>query len=217
MMEINEISKSALQRLPTYVTYLKSLPAGASEYISATSIAAALGLGEVQVRKDLAAVTSGGKPKVGYRVESLIEELDRFLGFNSLSEAVLVGCGKMGRAIMNYKSFSQYGLKIVAGFDTDPALQGTTIQGKKILPMSKLKGVCSRNHVHLAVIAVPEDQAQSVCDELVSYGIKGIMNIAPVHLTVPLNVIVRNENLAIELALLAGQVDAQFREERLSK
>lgn len=209
-MEMNQISKSALQRLPAYITYLKSLPADAPDHISATAIAAALGLGEVQVRKDLAAVTSGGKPKVGYQVDKLIAELDHFLGFNVLTEAVLIGCGKMGSAILDYKSFSQYGLKIVAGFDTNPALHGTTQQGKKILPMSKLKGVCSRNHIRLAVIAVPENQAQIVCDELVSYGIKGIMNITPVHLNVPADVVVRYENLAIELALLSGQVDASF-------
>ncbi len=217
MIGINQISKSALQRLPAYVTYLKSLPPNAPDHISATSIAAALGLGEVQVRKDLAAVTSGGKPKVGYLVTELIRELDQFLGFNSLSEAVLVGCGKMGQAILDYRNFSQYGLKIVAGFDTDTTLIGTTPNGKKILPMEKLKTVCSRNHIRLAVIAVPEDQAQNVCNSLVSCGIRGIMNIAPVHLTVPEGVVVRYENLAIELALLAGQVEAQQQEKRFSK
>ena len=216
-MEMNQISKSALQRLPAYITYLKSLPADAPDHISATTIAAALGLGEVQVRKDLAAVTSGGKPKVGYRVDTLISELDHYLGLNVLTEAVLVGCGKMGSAILDYKSFSQYGLKIVAGFDTNPMLQGTTPQGKKILPTSKLKGVFSRNRIRLAVIAVPEDQAQAVCDELVSYGIKGILNITPVHLNVPADVVVRYENLAIELALLSGQVDARFHQKHPAK
>jgi len=214
---INQISKSALQRLPTYVTYLKSLPADAPEHISATSIAAALGLGEVQVRKDLASATTGGRPKVGYVVKDLIKELDQFLGFNSLSEAVLVGCGKMGRAVLDYRGFSCYGLKIVAGFDTDPALVGTSSFGKKILPMQKLKSTCTRNNIRLAVIAVPENQAQAVCDELVACGIQGIMNIAPVHLNVPAGVIVRYENLAIELALLAGQVEARYQEDRLAK
>jgi len=216
-MEMNQISKATLQRLPAYVTYLKSLPADAPDHISATAIAVALGLGEVQVRKDLAAVTSGGKPKIGYRVDVLLDELDQFLGFNILTEAVLVGCGKMGRAVLNYKGFNQYGLKIVAGFDSDPSLYGSTLNGKKILPLSKLKGICTRNHIRLAVIAVPEEQAQAVCDELVSCGIKGIMNIAPVHLTVPSDVIVQNENLAIELALLAGQVEAELHGKHLAK
>lgn len=206
-MGISQISKASLQRLPTYITYLKSLGKNAPEYISATAISQALGLGEVQVRKDLAAVTSGGKPKVGYRVAELLDELNQFMGYNNRSEAVLVGCGKMGRAILDYKSFSEYGLEIVAGFDIDPALVGSTPQGKKILPMQKLRGLCARRHIHLAVIAVPKEQAQEVCDQLVACGIRGIANITPAHLTVPPGVIVQYNNLAVELALLAGQVE----------
>jgi len=211
-MGFSEISKLALQRLPAYMAYLNSLPKDAPSHISATTIAAALGLGEVQVRKDLAAVTSGGKPKIGYVVSELIEELEQFMGYKSISEAILVGCGRLGRAVLNYRDFSQYGLKIVAGFDIDPALTGITSSGKKILPMEKLKSLCSRMHIQLAVIAVPAEQAQAVCDELVACGIRGIMNLTAVHLKVPEHVIVRYENLAVELAILAGQVEAQQEE-----
>lgn len=213
-MGFQEISKLALQRLPAYMAYLNSLPKDAPSHISATTIATALGLGEVQVRKDLAAVTSGGKPKVGYVVSELIEELEQFMGYKNISEAILVGCGKLGRAVLDYRDFSQYGLKIVAGFDIDPSLTGITSSGKKILPMEKLKSLCSRMHIQLAVIAVPADRAQAVCDELVACGIRGIMNLTPVHLKVPEQVIVRYENLAVELAILAGQVEAQQEESK---
>ena len=212
-MGFSEISKLALQRLPAYMAYLNSLPKDAPTHISATTIATALGLGEVQVRKDLAAVTSGGKPKVGYVVSELIEELEQFMGYKNMSEAILVGCGKIGCAVLNYRNFIQYGLKIVAGFDVDPTLAGITPSGKKILPMEKMKSLCSRMHIQLAVIAVPAEQAQAVCDELVACGIRGILNLASVHLNVPYHVIVRYENLAVELAILAGQVEAQQQEE----
>lgn len=210
-MGTTSISKSTLQRLPSYITYLKSLPKNSPPNISATTIANALGLGEVQVRKDLAAVTSGGKPKVGYAVVDLIRELDQFLGYNDVSEAVLVGCGKLGHALLDYRGFNQYGLKIVAGFDSDPALTGVTPHGQNIFPMEKLNNLCSRLHIRLGVIAVPAEQAQSVCDDLVDCGIQGILNLAPVHLNVPAGVIVENENVAVSLANLAGKLDMQYR------
>lgn len=213
-MGFTAISKLALQRLPAYMAYLNSLPKDAPTHISATTIAAALGLGEVQVRKDLAAVTSGGKPKVGYVVSELIEELEQFMGYTNISEAVLVGCGKLGRAVLDYRDFSKYGLKIVAGFDADPSRCGVTPLGKKIMPMDKLKGLCSRMNIKLAVIAVPSDQAQEVCDQLVDCGISGIMNLTAVHLKVPEQVIVRYENLAVELAILAGQVEVHQKKEK---
>ncbi len=206
-MGISQISKASLQRLPRYITYLNSLPKNGPDHISATAIAQALGLGEVQVRKDLAAVTSGGKPKVGYVVSELIDELNQFLGYNNRSEAVLVGCGQMGRAILDYQCFNDYGLEIVAGFDINAAQGEATPRGKKILPMQKLKGLCSRRHIRLAVVAVPKDQTQAVCDELVACGIRGIVNITPAHVTVPADVVVRYTNLAIELAMLAGQLE----------
>lgn len=206
-MSTSGISRSTLQRLPTYLTYLKTLPEGGSPYISATNIAAALGLGEVQVRKDLAAVTSGGKPKVGYVITDLIRELDQFLGYTDLSDAIIVGCGKLGRALLDYQGFSQYGLKLLAGFDNDPKAVGITEHGQKIFPMDKLGSFCSRNRVSLAIIAVPAAHAQEVCDLLVESGIRGILNMSAVHLTVPKGIAVSNENIAVSLAALAAQVE----------
>ena len=114
-MKPKEISKSVLKRLPSYLTYLKSLPPDSPPNISATALAAALSMGEVQVRKDLALVSDGGRPKVGYMRQSLIADIEQFLGYDNTTEAVLIGAGKLGQALLGYSGFAEYGLEIVAG------------------------------------------------------------------------------------------------------
>ena len=117
-MERKEISKAVLKRLPGYLNYLKSTRDSASSYISATALAGALGMGEVQVRKDLAMVSDGGRPKIGYLREALIDDIEQFLGYDNTTDAVLIGAGKLGQALMGYKGFEAYGLNVLAAFDT---------------------------------------------------------------------------------------------------
>ena len=116
-MKQKEISKSVLKRLPGYVAYLRTLSDSVSPYISATALANALGMGEVQVRKDLAMVSDGGRPKIGYLRERLMEDISQFLGYDNTTDAILVGAGKLGQALMGYSGFEEYGLNILAGFD----------------------------------------------------------------------------------------------------
>ena len=104
-METKKISQSVLKRLPGYLSYLKSLPENGATHISATALANALGMGEVQVRKDLAMVSDGGRPKIGYLRESLIEDIEQFLGYDNTTDAVLIGAGKLGQALMGYSGF----------------------------------------------------------------------------------------------------------------
>ena len=103
----DSVSKSVLKRLPVYLTYLRSLGDDAPENISATVLASALNMGEVQVRKDLALVSDGGRPKVGYRRRALAEDIERFLGYDNTNDAVLIGAGKLGRALLGYSGFSE--------------------------------------------------------------------------------------------------------------
>ena len=119
-VERKEISKSVLKRLPGYLSYLKSIPEGEAVYISATALANALSMGEVQVRKDLAMVSDGGRPKIGYLRSQLVEDISQFLGYDNTTDAILVGAGKLGQALMGYKGFDAYGLNILAAFDVDP-------------------------------------------------------------------------------------------------
>ena len=106
-MAAKDISRSTVKRLPTYLSYLKSIPADGPAHISATALAAALGMGEVQVRKDLALVSAGGRPKIGYLREGLIRDLEEFLGYGNTNDAVLVGAGKLGQALLGYGGFAE--------------------------------------------------------------------------------------------------------------
>ena len=202
-MERKEISKAVLKRLPGYVSYLRSIPEGSCTYISATALANALGMGEVQVRKDLAMVSDGGRPKVGYHRESLIEDIEQFLGYDNTTDAVLIGAGKLGQALLGYGGFEAYGMNVLAGFDANPA---TLAGGKQVLPMEELIPFCRENNVSIGIITVPAEFAQQVCDALVEAGVEAIWNFAPLRLQVPEGILVQNENLAVSLTALRMQL-----------
>ena len=209
-MEKKEISKSVLKRLPGYLSYLKSLPEGSAIYISATALANALGMGEVQVRKDLALVSDGGRPKIGYLREKLIEDISQFLGYDNTTDAILVGAGKLGQALLGYSGFAAYGLNVLAAFDAAPTAEQTD-EGKPIYPMSELENFCKQHNVLMGIITVPAPFAQQVCNLLIENGIKAVWNFAPVHLDVPANILVQNENMATSLAVLSMHLQAQIK------
>ncbi len=204
------ISIQALQRLPVYLKYLKSLPKEGVLNISSTSIADALGLNDVQVRKDLALASGGGRPKVGYILRDLIFDIEQFLRYDDSNSAVIVGAGNLGRALLSYNGFSEYGLDIVAAFDVDQSLIGTTVNGRPVLSADKLLDLCSRLKVRIGIITVPDHEAQAVCDRLVEGGILAILNFAHVRLKVPDHVLVQNENLACSLAVLSKHLAEQL-------
>ena len=212
-MERKEVSKSVLKRLPGYLSYLKTLPDGTATYISATALANALGMGEVQVRKDLAMVSDGGRPKVGYLRERLMEDISQFLGYDNTTDAIMIGAGKLGKALMGYKGFEAYGLNIQAAFDINPAKESTD-EGKPVYSMDKLESYCRAHKVLMAIITVPGDQAQSVCDQLIRCGIKAVWNFAPTHLDVPPHILVQNENMATSLAVLSMHLQAQMKDKK---
>ncbi len=212
-MERKEISKSVLKRLPGYLAYLKTLPEDPNAYISATALANALGMGEVQVRKDLALVSDGGRPKIGYQRMGLIDDIEQFLGYDNNTDAVLIGAGKLGRALLCYSGFDAYGLNILAAFDK--AITEEEIEGHKpVMPMEKLDSFCKANKIRMGIITVPSAHAQQVCDELIASGIKAIWNFAPTHLDVPANILVQNEDMATNLAVLSMHLQAQKKEKK---
>ena len=212
-MERKEISRAVLKRLPGYLAYLKSLPDTGSPYISATALANALGMGEVQVRKDLAMVSDGGRPKIGYLREHLIEDISQFLGYDNTTDAILVGAGKLGQALLGYSGFEEYGLNILAGFDANPTMEKTE-EGKPIFPMDKLESFCHTNKILMGIITVPAPHAQCVCDKMIQCGIKAIWNFAATHLDVPAGILVQNQNMATNLAVLSMHLQAQMKEKK---
>ena len=204
-MEKTSVSKATLGRLPSYLEFLRNLPPDKVPYISATAIAKHLGLGEVQVRKDLAAVSGAGKPKLGYVTAELVEKLEDFLGCNQLTSAVLVGAGKLGRALLQYDEFEKYGVKISAAFDSNE--RAISLGSKtEILPINQFEYFCKTQNIKLGIITVGEGSAQAVCDQMVKSGITAIWNFAPCKLKVPDGILLQNENLALSLAHLNNQL-----------
>ena len=204
-MDIHSIPKATLGRIPAYIQYLRQLPEDSGATISATRIARGMSLGEVQVRKDLATVSGCGKPKIGYEKIKLIRDLESCLGAESLTNAVLIGAGKLGRALLDYGSFEEFGVRIIAGFDcNETAFQ--IGRGKLVMPIKDLAGYCAEHQVKIGIITVGQGSAQEVCDKLVGSGIKAIWNFAPCALSVPKGVFVKQENLALSLAHLNSQI-----------
>ncbi len=202
--QFTAISKQTLRRLPHYRNLLKTMHESGVDRVSAPIIAKELHLNEVQVRKDLAAVSeNGGKPRTGYDASALIRCIETCLGYNNVDEAVLVGAGQLGRALLSYSGFEGCGVKIIAAFDQDANMAGTEIGGRPVFPMERLGELCRRMKVHIGIITVPESSAQNVCDLLVQNGILAIWNFAPVHLSVPEHILVHHENLAASLSLLS--------------
>lgn len=201
-MQQDGISRQTLKRLPTYLDYLKTLPEEKGATISANAIAAALNLGEVKVRKDLAVVSDAGRPKVGYLVEDLKRDLTRFLSCRQSDTAVLVGVGRLGHAMLSYDWLSAYGLRILAGFDAEEALVGDRINGVPVLPPERIADFCRENGVRIGILTVPAAAAQGCLDELVRGGVRAVWNFAPIHLDAPQGVLVQRENMSGSLAIL---------------
>ena len=201
-----DIPEISLQRLPVYLNYLRSLSGEENKFISSGAIAQALGMGEVLVRKDLAYTSSAGRPKVGYVRTELIAALEDYLGCNEKKNAVLVGVGGLGRALLSYGGFVNYGIDIVEAYDSDPLKAGTEIAGKKVCSAEEFERGMAQYSPRLAIIAVPARAAQGACDMLVKAGIKGILNFAPVQLKAPENVTVRNIDVAANLAVIGSMI-----------
>lgn len=201
----NAVSKATAYRMPAYLRYLKGEAGKGVEYVSSAAVAKALGVSAVGVRKDLALVASRpGKPRFGFEVRRLIEDIEKFLGYHRWTNAVIVGAGGLGRAILAYEGFENYGIHVIAAFDSSPAKVGA-VGGKPVYPMDRLKDIVLRFSVRVAILTVPRGSAQEACDEIVRAGVPAILNFAPVYLQVPDGVSVKYEDLAVSLAALCGE------------
>ena len=203
-------SKNTLKRLPFSIEYLKKIQKEGEKFVSSTTIAKKLNLNDVQVRKDLAIVSrSGGKPKVGYEIDELLNDFELFLGVDQNNRSVLVGVGSLGRALLNYNGFNEYGLSIVKAFDVKKDLLFTKINNIEILPLDTLEEFCKKNEIHIGIITVPHQFAQEVCDKLVEAGVKAIWNFAPTKLNVSEDILIQNENMASSLAILCRHLNTK--------
>src|ERR1035438_9886163 len=168
--EAPSIPQPSLRRLPQYHHYLVDLEAAGTHQISCSAIGRDLGFVPVQVRKDLQYTGIVGRPKTGYSVSELIMSIETFLGWNNVNEAFLVGVGNLGTALLGHERFTQFGLRIVAAFDTDPVKIGQWIHEKAVLSLDKLADLAPRMSIHLGIITTPAGVAQSVADEMIQGG-----------------------------------------------
>lgn len=202
-----KITESVKARLPVYLHYLKSLPSDGKGTISSAAIAEGLGLGEVQVRKDLALVSGAGKPKIGYYTGELTEHLEEALGIKKeTTNAVIVGAGKLGKALLLYDGFAEFGLCLAAAFDKDEGKTGAVSGTKTVYPMSEIKNFCKAHNVKIGVIAVPESGAENAFETLSECGVSAVWNFSPIRLKSTDKIRVKNENLAASLAVLASDL-----------
>ena len=202
-----KISKATLARMPLYLHFLQEESSKGAQYISSTVIAQNISVSSVLVRKDLALVSSeAGRPRLGFAISRLIVDIEKFLGYNNLSDAIIVGAGGLGRAFLGYEGFKSNGLSIVAAFDISEKLIGTTVAGKEILPLSALEEFVKEHKIRIGIITVPKVAAQEVLNKMVDAGIEAVWNFAPAPLRVPKEIVLKTEDLAASLAMLAGKV-----------
>ena len=207
-------SMNQLERYPVYLKFFKELQENGEETVSSPRIAAKLGYSEEQVRKDLQNVSlEPGRPKKGRSIRQLIEDIETFLGYRDSSNAVLIGVGHMGGALLNFPAFEEMGLKILAGFDSNPEKIGTKVGSKEVYPLSRLEEMIHTLNAKIAIICVPAPFAQEVAEHAISAGAKALWNFAPTHLDVPESIVVENVNLASSLAVLSHRLNIALAKE----
>ena len=206
-MKQEKISKATIARMPLYLHFLQEENSKGSQYISSTVIAQNISVSSVLVRKDLALVSSQeGRPRLGFAVSRLIVDIEKFLGYDNLSNVVIVGAGGLGRAFLGYEGFKSNGLNVVAAFDVNKKLVGQTVAGKPILHMNELKEFVREHRIPIGIVTVPKQVAQEVVNELVEAGVRAILNFAPTPIRAPKDIVVKTEDLAASLAILAGKI-----------
>jgi len=202
----DQIPNPAVRRLSLYLRQLEAFARQQRKTISSKQLGESLSLTDAQVRKDLAYFGQFGHPGIGYRVDELIIKVKQILGTDKIWDVLLVGAGNLGRALLAYKGFDAKGFRIAAVFDTDSAKIGKRHGSFVIQSPSELASTIQKLQIRLAIIAVPADAAQEVADQLVDAGIRGLLNFAPVSLSVPPEVALNAVDLAVQLEQISFQV-----------
>lgn len=197
-----KIPLPSLKRLPKYYSIICEYYKEGREYIKSSEISKRFDIDETQVRKDIALLNYAGKPKVGFNTYELKKQLEDFLDLNNIKDSFLIGTGNLGLAVAKYNGFEKYGLNITALFDTDPHKIGLKVGEKEIFHISKFPDLAKRMQVKIIIMAVPKEEAQKMADIAVKAGVKAIWNFAPVHLHVPKDVLIINQDLASDYMVL---------------
>jgi len=198
----------SVRRLPSYLHIIRQAQRDGLEYISGTVIALELNLEPIQVRKDLSITGIIGKPKKGYPITALIAAIEHFLGWDAIRDAVLVGVGNLGSALMGYQEFQFHGLNIVAAFDKDAKKAGSSVHGVPVMPTDTMELQIRNLGVKLAILTVPSGSAQETADALIRAGVTAIWNFTNVKLRTNDCVVVQKEDLSSGYAMLCVMLQA---------
>lgn len=197
-----QLPEPTLRRLPWYLAYVRLLLDAGVEYVSSTQIAKEINVDASMIAKDIYLL--------GYEVASLEHELQDFLGFKVGHNAVMIGVGSLGGALIHDSGLANYGLRIVAGFDIRHDVVGTTLCGIPIYDISELDQRLATLNAEIGVIAVPIDHAQEVSDLLVKAGIKALWNFTPFRITAPQDVVIQNTSIYAQLAVMYNRMGKQM-------
>jgi redox-sensing transcriptional repressor len=203
MPAMRKVAESTVRRLSLYLRFLEEFEGQGVETVSSGALASRGSTTSAQVRKDLSFFGSFGKRGLGYPVPELADRLREILGLKQRYQVGMIGAGKIGSALVQYRGFRQRGFDIIAIFDSDPGKIGRQWNGLTIQSIDTLEAEFVRRPIDMAVLVTPADAAQPVTDRLVRLGVKAILNFAPVQLMVPDDVVVKTVNLALELETLS--------------
>jgi len=197
-----QIPEDTVKRLSLYLRNLKYLAKEGVETISSEALAQDIYVSAAQVRKDLSYFGDFGTRGVGYSVRNLISKIESILGLDKRWSLALIGVGRLGSALLNYRGFQQFGFRFLVAFDNNPKRIGKVIGGVKIESYSEIERIIKKKRIKIAVITVPASVAQEVTDRLVKSGIKAILNFSPRYLNVPPNVSIKTVDIAMEVGNL---------------
>ena len=202
----NPLPLPTIRRYPIYLRCIREMIAAGELHISSAVVAEKLGLDPVLTRKDLAMAGVPGKPRRGYPATELQSAINRALGWDNTTDAVLVGVGSLGNALLGYSGFEEQNLSIAVAFDSNPGRIGLSLHGVKVRPMEDLPRLVKRMQIRIGILTVPNRAAQTCANQLVGAGIRGIWNFTSVQLEVPKGIVVQNVDLAQSLAVLSHAI-----------
>ncbi len=200
-------NRSCIIRLSRYKNALNRLKTLNFVRVFSDNLADAAGVTAAQVRKDFSLFGITGNRRGGYKVDELSEQLNKILGKDQLQEVVVIGMGNIGKALFHYGGLEKSGIKVGAGFDIDP-VKFNRDSPQPVLPLEDLVAFVGSRNVVIGIIAVPDYAAQQVLELMLSAGIRGVLNFAPICLKAPEGCVVNNINLESELENLIYFVNA---------
>ena len=200
------LPEPTIRRLPWYLSYVRMLDNMQVEYVSSTQISNELNVQSSQIAKDLSFLNIRGKTRIGYEVKSLVTVLEDFLGFNRHHNAVVIGTGSLGTALMQDHGLENYGLNIVAGFDVRSEVIGKKIGGGPVYDIDQLADWRQKNDVSIAILTVPVERAQETADLAIASGMTALWNFTPYRIKVSDDVIIANTSIYAHLAIIYNRM-----------